>query len=68
MEGNAEAWYETLRAEIQSKQIAYIRTIHDAHYTFKNGYHPHAGTEITREELQRFAERHDIRPRFLFPD
>jgi hypothetical protein len=67
-EGDAEAWFETLRAEIQSKQITYIRSSFDKNYTFKDGYHPQQHTEISRAEFQRFAERHNIRPRFLFPD
>jgi hypothetical protein len=67
-EGDAEAWFETLRAEIQSKQITYIRSIHDKNYAFSDGYHPHQHTEISRIEFQRFAERHGIRPRFLFSD
>jgi hypothetical protein len=67
-EGDAEAWFETLRAEIQSKQITYIRSIYDKKYTFEDGYHPQYHTEISRAEFQRFAERHNIRPRFLFSD
>jgi hypothetical protein len=66
--GDAEAWYDTFRAEIRSKEIAYIPSIHDSRKTYPDGYHPDGNTEITRAEFQRFAERHDIRPRFLFPD
>jgi hypothetical protein len=68
LEGDAEAWFVTLCAEIRSKELPYIRSIHDKNYTFKDGYHPHRDTEISRAEFQRFAERHGIRPRFLFPD
>jgi hypothetical protein len=68
LEGDAEAWFVTLCAEIRSKKLPYIRSIHDHQYSFKDGYHPHRDTEISRAEFQRFAERHGIRPRFLFPD
>jgi hypothetical protein len=67
-EGDAQAWFATLDAEIQSKKIAYIRSSYDKNFTFKDGYHPHSDTEIGRAELQCFAERHGIRPRFLFSD
>jgi hypothetical protein len=65
---DAHAWFHTLRAEIQSKKIPYISSIHDTQHTLEDGYHPYEGTEISRCELQRFAERHSLRPRFLFPD
>jgi hypothetical protein len=67
-EGDAQAWYNALRAEIQSRQVAYIHSSVDNQRTWAGAYHPDEGTQISREELQRFAERHGIRPRFLFPD
>jgi hypothetical protein len=68
MEGDAQAWFETLIAEIRAKEMTHIPTIHDKKYTFSDGYHPNQETTVSRAELQRFAQRHGIRPRFLFPD
>lgn len=68
MEGDVQAWFETLRAEILLKKMAYISSVFDHTRTYKGLYRPNWETEVSREELQRFAERHDIRPRFLFPD
>jgi hypothetical protein len=65
---DAQAWFDTLRAEIQSKQITYIPTGFEYVSAPGGNIKPVEGTEISREELQRFAERHRIRPRFLFPD
>jgi hypothetical protein len=67
---DAYALFQTLVGEIQSKQVTYIPT--GLEYVSAPGgiLQPVEQTQISREELQRFAERHDIRPRprFLFPD
>jgi len=67
-EGDPAAWFATLAAEIQSKKVNYIPESLD-YVNIPGGFLPPAEiAEISREELQRFAERHRIRPRFLFPD
>jgi hypothetical protein len=70
LEGDALAWQDALSAEMQSGQISYIATRSDVKM-FEVGqgdfWRPGQDTEIDREELKRFAERHGIRPRFLFP-
>jgi hypothetical protein len=68
MGGDAQAWFETLIAESRAKEMTHIPTIHDKKHTFSDGYHPTQETAISRTELQRFAQRHGIRPGFLFPD
>jgi hypothetical protein len=68
MEGDAQAWFETLIAEIRAKEMTHIPTIYDKKHTLSDGYHPNQETTVSRAELQHFAQRHRIRPRFLFPD
>jgi hypothetical protein len=58
---------------MQSGQIDYIASRSDVksfevEERGRDFWRPGLDTEVTRAELQRFAERHDIRPRFLFPD
>jgi hypothetical protein len=65
-DNEAYAWFQTLCAEIQSKQIVFIPS--SLEIVAGGGIPPVESVEISREELQRFAERQNIRPRFLFPD
>ena len=63
--GDADGYYHALRNAVIAGEIAHVRTIYDDEHTFMDGYHPHSGTLISREDLLRFAAKRKIHRAFL---
>jgi len=63
--GDANGWFRALCEAINAKEILWVKSAEDNRHTFPDGYHPHRETIITRNDLQKFAEKRQIRRAFL---
>jgi hypothetical protein len=66
---NAHAWYGALTTALNKREIRRVESAQDNARGYSHGqYHPHSYTLISKEDLIKFADGRDQRPRFLFPD
>jgi hypothetical protein len=65
----ADAWYGALTTVLNKGEIRRVESAQDNARGYSHGqYHPHSYTLIRNEELKKFADERDQRPRFLFPN